>query len=68
MGVLFSSNKKEKIIVVFDIGSGSVGGAIVSIPFDNSKLPVILKSVRKDIKITEDVNINFSSLTKNMIS
>jgi len=32
MGFLFSPSKKEKIVAVFDIGSGSVGGALVRIP------------------------------------
>ena len=27
------SSKKEKTIAIFDIGSGSIGGAIIKVPF-----------------------------------
>ncbi|HLP86626.1 MAG TPA: hypothetical protein VK153_01995 [Candidatus Paceibacterota bacterium] len=47
---LFSSSKKEKTIAIFDIGSGSVGGAIVDIPLKSNAIPVIKKIVRTDIK------------------
>jgi hypothetical protein len=50
MGFLFGSKKKEKIVAIFDIGSGSVGGAIVRIPTDGKRIPTIIKSVRNDIK------------------
>jgi hypothetical protein len=67
MGLLFSSQKKERIIAIFDIGSGSVGGALVSIPSDKKGVPVILKSVKNnDIKISKE--FDFSSLMKDMTS
>jgi hypothetical protein len=55
---LFSSSKKEKLVIVFDIASGSVGGAIVRIPLDNKSLPTIIKSTRTDIKSHTDFNFN----------
>jgi hypothetical protein len=64
LGFLKNSSKKDTIILVLDIGSGSVGGAIVKIPVvpasineatQKSVLPVILKSTRVDIKVAEKV-------------
>ena len=43
---IFSSTKKEKLVAIFDIGSGSVGGAIARIPSDTKKAPTILFSTR----------------------
>ena len=57
MGFLFSS-KKEKLVAVFDIGSGSVGGALVRISNDKNKLPTIIKSARTDIVYRENVDFN----------
>ena len=65
MGFLFTS-KKEKIVAIFDIGSGSVGGAIVRIPFDENKIPSIIKSVRSDIKSRQDSNSDL--LVKDMLT
>jgi cell division ATPase FtsA len=65
MGLLFTS-KKEKIIAIFDIGSGSVGGALVRIPTDKSKIPTIIQSVRTEIKFREDLDFNI--FIKDMIS
>lgn len=48
MGI-FSSTKKEKIIAIFDIGSGSIGGAIARLSSDARTAPVILASTRIDI-------------------
>ncbi len=64
MGFLFSA-KKEKIIAIFDIGSGSVGGALVRVPLDGQSLPVILKSTRVDIVDRED--LDFDLFLKDMI-
>jgi cell division ATPase FtsA len=47
MSFLFN-RKKDKIVAVFDIGSGSVGGAMARIPFDKNTKPTILKSVRSN--------------------
>ncbi len=66
MGFLFRLNKKEKLIAIFDIGSGSVGGAIVLIPSDGKGIPVILGSVRTDIKFHE--NFDFNLFMKDMVS
>jgi len=67
MGFLFElKKKKEKIVTIFDIGSGSVGGAIVRIPVNGVGLPSILKSARTDIKIQD--NLDFDFIMKNMLS
>lgn len=71
MGFIFSSNKnKDQIVAIFDIGSGSVGGAIVRIPEDKNRLPSIIKSVRTDIKFHEnfDFYADFNSFLKHMVS
>lgn len=65
MGFLFTSKKKEKMVAIFDIGSGSVGGAMVKIPTDGNGLPSIIKSVRNEIRFRE--NFNFNSFLKDMI-
>lgn len=67
MGFLFGSKKKEKIVAIFDIGSGSVGGAFARIPTDGKGVPFIMKSksVRNDIKYHE--NFNFDLFLKDMI-
>jgi hypothetical protein len=67
MGYLFTSkNKKEKIVAIFDIGSGSVGGALTRIPNNGIGIPTIIKSVRNDIKFRE--NFDFNVFVKDMIS
>lgn len=58
MGFLFTSKKKEKIVAIFDIGSGSVGGAIARIPINGDSLPVIIKSVRNEIRFNEKFDFN----------
>lgn len=66
MGFLFKSKKKEKIIAIFDIGSGSVGGSIVRIPIDDKDgVPTILKTVRNEIRFHE--SFDFDSFLKDMI-
>jgi len=64
MGFIFTSHKKEKIVAIFDIGSGSVGGAIVKIPADGSGVPVILKTTRNEIRFHD--NFDFNSFMKDM--
>ncbi len=49
MNFIFSKKTKEKTLI-FDIGSGSVGGAIVYLPQNEDETPVILKSCRYEIK------------------
>lgn len=68
MGFLFASQKKERLVAIFDIGSGSVGGAIVRIPTLNKGIPTIIKSVRSEIKSRGDSNSDFSVFMKDMIS
>lgn len=67
MGFLFTSKKKKKetMVVIFDIGSGSVGGAIVEIPNIKGELPTIIKSVRTDIDFSESGD--FDLLLKNTL-
>ena len=57
MGFLFSS-KKEKIVAIFDVGSGSVGGALVCIPSGNKNLPTIIKSTRTDIVNRKEIDFD----------
>lgn len=55
MGLFFSSkSKKEKIVAIFDIGSGSVGGSFVNIRKD--KNPLVLFSARNEIKHNRDLD------------
>lgn len=58
MGFLFSASKKEKLVAIFDIGSGSVGGALVKIPLTGKDLPVIIKSARTEITSRKDFDYN----------
>jgi hypothetical protein len=64
MGFLFGNKNKEKLIAVFDIGSDSVGGAIVKIDSKND-VPKIIKSVRNEIAFYENNDIEV--LLENMI-
>lgn len=61
MGLFFKSNKKkDRVVVILDVGSGSVGGACAVIPKDfEENIPTILKSVRFEIKqnLTHDKNL-----------
>lgn len=59
------SPKKEKLVAIFDIGSGSVGGALVKIPKDGVSLPTIVKSTRTDIVTRKE--IDFDLFLKDMI-
>lgn len=63
MGFLSSSNKKDKVIAIFDIGSGSVGGAVVSIP--SKGMPTIIKSTRTEISSSNESD--FDLLLKSML-
>ena len=55
---LFTKKNKDKNILIFDIGSGSVGGAYVKIPFEKNKLPVILKTTRTEIIFKNEMDTN----------
>lgn len=65
MGFLFST-KKEKIVAIFDIGSGSVGGAMARIPIDGNGVPVIFKSVHSN-EIKSRNEFNFQTFLNDMI-
>lgn len=63
---LFGKKKTEELVAIFDIGSGSVGGALVSFPIDTTEIPVIKKSFRTDINYTSD-KINVGLFTNSML-
>jgi len=68
MEFLFKTSKKKKqetIVAIFDIGSGSIGGAIVQLPSIDGELPTIIKSARTDIAFSE--SNDFEILIKNML-
>lgn len=65
MGFLFG-NKKEEIVAIFDIGSGSIAGAIVQIPKEEGNLPVILKSIRTEIDYNKD-KLDTNVFIRNML-
>jgi hypothetical protein len=65
MGFLFTQ-KKETIVAIFDIGSGSVGGAIAHIPKDKKGTPVIIKSIVNDIKFHKGFDSSFDSFMQDM--
>jgi len=65
MSFLFSSSKKEKVVAIFDVGSGSVGGALTRIPTDKTKVPTILKSFRTEVAYHEE--LDFDIFLKDML-
>lgn len=58
MGFFSDSNTKERLIAIFDIGSGSVGGALATIPIDGKGVPVILKSARTEISFKNELDFD----------
>ncbi len=56
----------QHFIIVFDIGSASIGGAFVSI--DSSRLPEIIFTTRRDIPFQEKLNFErfLTSMTKTL--
>ena len=58
MGFSFGNKNKDKVVAIFDIGSGSVTAGIVRIPGDPNFIPSIIKSARAQIKIEKDNNIS----------
>jgi hypothetical protein len=66
MGLFFDSKQRDRTIAIFDIGSGSIGGSFVRIPADKNKIPIILKTVRTDIK--DRKSFDFSMFLKDMVS
>ena len=65
MSFSFTAGKKERIIAIFDIGSGSVGGAITRMPSDSKSIPTIIKSARTEVATRDDVK--FSVLLDDML-
>ncbi len=47
----FSRTKQEEVVVLFDIGSGSVGGATVLV--SPNKKPMVLSTIRKQFKVRD---------------
>lgn len=62
MGI-FSKKKKEEIVAIFDVGSGSVGGSMVLTRFMNK--PIVLASFRKSFPLRDSIDSN--SLLKEML-
>lgn len=56
MGIFSGSKEKNELILVFDIGSSSVGGALFWT--QNSGIPKIIFSIRESIPIQDEVDIN----------
>jgi hypothetical protein len=53
---LFSSQKKKDIVALFDIGTSSVGGALIM--KDSKNIPTIIFFVREPIKMTENFDFD----------
>lgn len=65
--LFFSGHSRRKnISLIFDIGSSSVGGAIVR--YDENSLPEILFTVRKDIDLRQDFDFDrfFNSMLRSL--
>jgi len=60
----FSGEKKGELVAILDIGSGSVGGALVEFSEDNK--PVILLSVREQIVLQNE--FKFDHFLSSMLS
>lgn len=58
MELPFVKKKKDKLVAIFDIGSGSVGGALARIPNDEKTLPVIIASTRTEIEFHNELDFN----------
>ncbi len=61
-----STNSDQQHIAIFDIGSGSIGGAFVSI--EQGKVPQVIFSTRKNIPFQEKLNFQrfFDSMVKTL--
>lgn len=60
MGIFGGKKNKDEIVLVLDIGSGSVGGAIVSLPSKNrsQKEPIILAQKRTLMKYQDEIDFD----------
>ncbi len=56
MSIFRSGFKKEKIVAILDIGSASVGGALISLNENSS--PKVLVSFREDMVFQRDLNLD----------
>ena len=56
MSIFSGHKKKDELILVFNIGSSSVGGALFEA--QSSGIPKIIFSVREPIVLEEKVNID----------
>ncbi len=65
MAFMLKQTKKERIVAIFDIGSGSVGGAIVRVPTDGKGIPTIIKSSRTEVIVREE--LDFKVFIEDMI-
>ncbi len=65
MSTIFNRpQKKEELAVIFDIGSGSVGGALVALSsFGN---PSVFYTVRHEMKLQKSLNLDFKRFISSM--
>ena len=56
MGIFWSKKSKEKLVLVFHIGSSSVGGALFSV--QDSGVPKIILSINEEIDLQNTFNID----------
>ncbi|MEO7596927.1 MAG: hypothetical protein ABIS26_00780, partial [Candidatus Paceibacterota bacterium] len=56
MGIFSAHNDKEKLVLVFDIGSSSVGGALFFL--GETGRPQIVFSIREPIILESDINVD----------
>jgi hypothetical protein len=59
MGIFGENKNREKIVAIFDIGSGSVGGSLVRIfPItkNGQRPPIIISQARTDIAFQDELN------------
>ncbi len=70
MWSLFSPEpNNKKLVAVFDIGSGSIGGALVELNKETEEeRPKIISSVRFEIRNEGDPSVNPKAFTKEMLS
>ncbi len=61
MGIFSGKKQKDKLVLIFDIGSASVGGALVST--SSLQVPKIIFATRESIPITDKTN--FEDLLSN---
>lgn len=63
---LFSAHKGNELVLLLDIGSASVGGALVSFSSDSTIKPVTVFATRSELVFQED--LNFESFLSLMLS